>query len=347
MGKGIKKIVIDVAKIVLPLGVGVYLTWYLFSSMDIATKTIFYDAIKHANYFWIFLALIFALASHVLRAYRWRFMLEPLGVKPNFWHRYHAVMIGYLMNLLIPRAGEASRAAMLYRTDRIPFAKSFGTIIAERVFDVAMTGIIFLFAITVSMEDLLSIKETVIKNSTRVEGETGNGILFIIGGVFLLGLFMLIIFWLKSPTFKEKIIQFVRGMFNGIFSIFKSKHPFQFLFYTLLIWLFYLINFSLCFKAFEQTQDFPLEGILVGFIAGTFGVAFTNGGIGAYPYLVGIVVMYFIGAQYDSKEMVEGIGKALGMIIWSSQTILLIILGIISLIFLPRNYNKEQDEKMG
>src|SRR5690554_5433533 len=92
--------------------------------------------------------------SHVVRAYRWKYMLEPIGYTPKFWHRYHALMIGYLVNLLIPRAGEATRAALLYQTDRISFSKSFGTIIAERMFDLVMLGVIFLIAIFLSFDDI-------------------------------------------------------------------------------------------------------------------------------------------------------------------------------------------------
>src|SRR5690554_8161893 len=84
-------------------------------------------------------------------------MLEPIGFTPKFWHRYHAVMVGYLVNLLSPRAGEATRAALLYQTDKLSFSKSFGTIMAERVFDLVMLGLICLGTIFVSFEDLIAV----------------------------------------------------------------------------------------------------------------------------------------------------------------------------------------------
>src|SRR5699024_7124863 len=114
-----------------PLGIGIYLLWWFYSAMDAATKDVFFKAIKEANYFWIVLSMALGFLSHLLRAYRWKYMLEPIGYHPKFWHRYHALMIGYLMNLLVPRAGEATRGALLYQTDKVPFSKSFGTIITE------------------------------------------------------------------------------------------------------------------------------------------------------------------------------------------------------------------------
>jgi hypothetical protein len=111
------------------------------------------------------------------------------------------------------------------------------------------------------------------------------------------------------------------------------------------MWGLYIAYFGICFLAFEQTSDFPLAGILVGFIAGTLGIMFTNGGIGAYPYLVGLVVTYYIGGNVMDKNEAIGIGKALGMVIWTSQTLGMIILGLISMVLIPNNYGKEKKNR--
>lgn len=340
--------IIQILKFILPLGIGVYLTWYFYNSMDTATKAIFFDAIRNANYFWIILSMVLGWLSHIIRAYRWKYMLEPLGYSAKFWHRFHAVMIGYLINLLLPRAGEPTRAAMLYRSDRIPFSKSFGTIIGERVFDMLVVGGIVLITLYMSLEDLLLIWDKIISNATEKESvfSSSNLLYIILVGFFLFAVIFLYL-WKKSAKFQTKIKDFISGVIKGVFSILKSKNPFQFMFYTIAIWAIYLLYFGICFQAFEVTKDFPLAGIFVGFIAGTFGIAFTNGGIGAYPYLVGIVVMFYMGDTLDSGEEIEGIGKALGMVIWLSQTVLIIILGMLSLILLPKNYKKEDDDKMG
>src|SRR5690554_7995941 len=115
--------------------------------------------------------MLLGLLSHIVRAYRWKYMLEPIGFTTKFSHRYHALMVGYLVNLLIPRAGEATRPALLYQTDRIPFSKSFGTIIAERMFDVVMLGIIFLVTVVLSFDDLVAVKDIIVAGSP----EEGDG----------------------------------------------------------------------------------------------------------------------------------------------------------------------------
>ena len=309
--------------------------------MDQETRKIFFKAIKEADYFWIGLSLIIGWFSHLIRAYKWRYLLEPLNLKPKFWHRYHALMVGYIVNLLIPRAGEATRAALLYRTDKIPFSKSFGTIIGERVFDLAMLGVIFIIALILAFDDILALKDLIDQPLDEGGHSFSWGLLILI--IFVMGLITFIILWIKLDAFRLKFKRFYKDVIEGVFSIFKSKNPFSFIGLTVLMWVLYIAYFGICFLAFEQTADFPLAGILVGFIAGTLGIMFTNGGIGAYPYLVGLVVTFYIGGELIAKNEAVGIGKALGMVIWTSQTLGMIILGLISMIGLPRNYKKEKN----
>ena len=74
--------------------------------------------------------------------------LEPLGYQPGFWKMYHSVMIGYLINLTIPRSGEVARAGYYAKFEKeAEFNKVFGTIIVERVVDMLMLGIVVLITI--------------------------------------------------------------------------------------------------------------------------------------------------------------------------------------------------------
>jgi uncharacterized protein (TIRG00374 family) len=117
----------------------------------------FKKALGEANYFWIILALILSFFAYLSRAYRWKYMLESLGHKTSFWNRYHAMMVGYLVNLTIPRAGEATRAVMLYRSNEVPFSKGFGTIIAERAVDFIMLLLVCLFTFSLAYNDFETI----------------------------------------------------------------------------------------------------------------------------------------------------------------------------------------------
>lgn len=336
-----KKSLLFVVKTLLPLALGAYLFWLFFSKMTDEHILSFKKAISEANYFWIILSLVISFLALCSRAIRWKYMLEAMDYKTSFWNRYHAVMIGYLVNFTVPRAGEASRAAMLYRSDGIPFSKSFGTIIGERIFDLIMLATVTAITMLIGYDDLMNLFSQITNLSTDSEGTNSSSLKMwiLIGGlIFMLSMSALIYF---NKNLRAKVISFVKDMIAGVLSIFKSKHPIAFIGHTVFIWLCYIAMFIVPFFALKETSDFPVSGYLIGFIAGSVGISLTNGGIGIYPLLVGIVVSYYLTPIHGTEA--EGIGKALGMLMWSSQTILLILLGLLSLVLLPKNYSNEPD----
>jgi glycosyltransferase 2 family protein len=296
----------------------------------------FKKALHKANYFWIILALFLSFFAYLSRAYRWKYMLESLGYKTSFWNRYHAMMIGYLVNLTIPRAGEVTRAGMLYRSDEVPFSKSFGTIIAERAIDLIMLLLVSLLTFSLAYSDFetifFQIKTQFNDSSNSENGQLLKLIIFLLGGIGSLTILYLFLF---NKKIKIKILNFVKGILSGLFSIFNTKKAFHFVAHTLFIWIMYILYFGIAFLSLEETSNFPIEGIFMGFIAGALGISFTNGGIGTFPLLVALVVVFYLG---DENPNALAIGNALGMLIWVSQTIFLIILGLISLIFTTKEF---------
>ena len=132
-------------KIALPLGLGIFLVWYsynLFTPQQLEEVKIHF---KKADYAIVALAVFLTLLSHVSRAYRWNFMLEPMGYKPKLANNFMAISIAYLMNIFIPKSGEISRGIILDKYEKVPFEKGFGTIISERVVD-----LIFLLGFTIA-----------------------------------------------------------------------------------------------------------------------------------------------------------------------------------------------------
>lgn len=329
-------------KTFLPLALGFYLIWYFFSSMSEESIEQFKTAFTEANYLYLGISLIFGFIAIVSRAVRWGYVLEPLGHDTPFWHRYHALMIGYLINLTIPRAGEASRAAMLYRSDKVPFAKSFGTIVAERAVDLIMLASIGLLTMYVGAGDFDAIwSEMLEKFGAKPSGEGGLPWKWIFLSVIAL---VGIIFFLKfrnNAEFKKKITEFVKGLVHGVLSIFKSKKPVLYVVHTIVIWVCYILMFAVCFDALDTTSDFPFKGVMIGFVAGSIGITFTNGGIGTYPLLVGLVIAFYLKGEHADQAV--GIGNAMGMLIWVSQTFMMILLGLLSLFLLPKNYSSKDD----
>jgi uncharacterized protein (TIRG00374 family) len=306
-----------VLKIILPLALGGFLVWYSLSNVSIHTLIKYF---KEANYSWIALGLFFGFLSHLSRAYRWKFLLEPIGYKPNFGNSVMAVLVAYLVNYAVPRAGEVSRAAVMTNYENIPFEKGFGTIVAERITDLIMMLIIIAITLFVQFD---FIYDLLIKNFNPIK----------IGVILSIGFY---IFSSRVRKAKSgiglKIKNFIAGLIEGATSVFKMKHKWAFIFHTVFIWMMYIFMFWATIPAIEGLHV-PFGGILIGFIAGGFSIAATNGGIGLYPIAVAGALALF--------GVAEEPATAFGWIMWTAQTAMIIIFGGLAFLLLPI-YNKNK-----
>jgi hypothetical protein len=327
----------SVLKVVLSLGLGIYLTWYLFDIMTANDLLIFKKAILSSNYWLIGLSLFLALVSYFSRAYRWGYTLWPLGYKSSFKNQYHSLMIGYLVNMTIPRAGEFSRAVMLKRSDNIPVAPAFGTVVTERIIDMLILGLLTLLAVLISPNET-SIIMARLKTSFFGPPQNGSGNDFWMYVFILMGIVLMVLLLIKK--IRTRISRFLHSLKEGVVSIFKVKQYWGYIFHTLFIWISYLLMFALPYYAMEETAHVPLSGMLLAFVIGGIGISFTNGGMGAYPLLIGVITSYYLKEQGIADA--DAIGNALGMVIWTTQTFFLILLGLISLILMPRKYSVDE-----
>ncbi len=320
MNKKLKSIL----KITLPLLLGVALAWYSLSKISLKVLV---EHFKNVNYVWISLGLLFGFLSHLSRAYRWKFMIEPLGYTLRLPNSIMAVFATYLVNYTIPRAGEITRATIVTNYEGVPFEKGFGTIVAERVADLVMLFAIILVALFLEFEFIYNF---------FIDRFNPYKIAIVILAIVIAAI--LFFFFIKRSTSKYalKIKSFVVGLIEGILSIFKMKQKWAFILHTLFIWAMYLLMFYVTTFSIKETSGIPIAAILIGFIAASFSIAATNGGIGSYP-----VAVFAAFAIFDIPEEPS---IAFGWIMWSSQTLMVVLLGGLSLIYLPI-YNRTHKKK--
>lgn len=321
MRKRIKKI----AFIILPIALGVFLIWWSLSTLSESDKFEIKNALENANYFWIFFSLFLGLLSHLSRAYRWEFLLVPLGYKPRFMNSVFAIFIAYFINLAIPRAGEVARATAISKYESIPFEKAFGTIIAERIVDVIMLlliiGVAFFYQFDLLMELIL---KKIPKDPIYL---VLLGTLF----VFIAGLAYFLILKSNSIFFK-KIRNFIKGLLEGVKSVFSMQKKWAFLFHTFFIWSMYLLMFYTVSLALPETSNISLGVVVTGFVVGALSIATTNGGLGTYPLGVQqVLILYGIASNP---------ALAFGWLMWTAQTFMLLLFGGISLLIMPL-YNRK------
>ena len=133
--------------------------------------------------------------------------------------------------------------------------------------------------------------------------------------------------FLDKKELKLKILLILDGLKKGVLSINSVKNKPLFVFHTFFIWLCYFLMFFIVKFSITETANLNFEPILLAFIAGAITMAVTNGGIGAYPLAIAAVISQY-NVPYESA-------LALGWVVWSSQTIMIIIFGSLSFIFLP------------
>ncbi len=230
-----------------------------------------------------------------------------------------AVMVAYLANFGIPRSGEVLRGVTISTYEKIPFEKAFGTIISERIADFIMLLLVIGIAMILQTEYLL----------TYFEENNINPFLTI---AILLGLLAFGIFFLKLIKKSKhgvilKIKVFAKGLLEGMRSILKMKNKGAFIFHTIFIWVMYVLMFYVLVFTVPETGAMPFGVVMMAFVVGSFAISATNGGIGVYPIAIGASLMLF----GISKEA----GEAFGWITWGTQTLLVILVGGISFIFLP------------
>ncbi len=313
--------------ITLPIALGVFLIWYSLSKLTDSDIQAITTSFRTANYWWVALSLGFGALSHLSRAYRWQFLLEPLGYKPKLANSIMAVLIAYLLNLVIPRSGEVARAASIKKYENIPFKKAFGTIVAERVSDVIML---------LSIIGIAFFLQTELISSYLFKGGEGSSIYskIIIFGVFpIIGFFTYKYLKKSKNHFVRKVMSFINDLLEGVKSIYKMKKKWEFIFHTIFIWVMYVLMFYAVTFALPETTNLPFSAIIVGFVVGGLSMALTNGGLGTYPIFVASALILY--------NVDENPARAFGWIMWTAQTIMVILFGGLSFLLLPI-YNKYQ-----
>lgn len=306
-------------KLFLPIVLGISLLWWSYHITSPEDRLQIVRYIKEADKFWVGISVVIGILSHISRAVRWNYLLQPMGYSPRVSNNVLLILIAYFTNLGIPRSGEVLRATALATYEGVPFEKGFGTIVTERVVDLAMLLLIVVITLMLQTDILLQFLD-------------GRGLslaallVFLTVGIF--GLFLFLAFLRRSTNrLAIKLKNIIKGLLDGVMSIFKMQKKWPFLWHTIFIWGAYIAMFWVIKYTVPETVSLSLEQILVAFVAGAFAMSTTNGGLGLYPIAVSSSL-----AIYGISEVS---GDAFGWIMWISQTLMVVVFGAISFLVLP------------
>ncbi len=314
----------SIIKFIIFLSLGVFLIWITTRTLSAKELDEVKNLIITANPLVVIPCLVIVILSHYIRAIRWKMLIAPLSYSPKNSNVFFAVIIGFFFNLLFPRLGELMKCTMLGKHEKIPVNQLIGTMVAERIVDVIC--LILVISLTIASQFNVvgayakELWDTFLQKITFDLRQLTFYILsFLLLGVFIVWLFKKI----ASKKLIEKIKTLLLGATEGLMSIRHLKNKPLFFLYTFLIWFLYLSSIKIGFLALTELTDMGWIPSLTILTFGSFAMIVTQGGIGAYQLAVQKTLgFYGIG---------QVVGLAFGWLIWSLQTVLLIILGPISM----------------
>ena len=318
----------DILKFIVFLGIGIFFIYWFLLKLDADEKAAIWQSFLSAKWGWVGVAMVASLVAHFARALRWRLLFKPLNYHPTVNNTYGAVMVTYLANLAFPRLGEVMRCAMLRTSESIPMEKSLGTVVTERLFDTLMFVIIVLMGFLLmfnSVKDFIydSLSEK-FSSLPTLAGIAAAGVLLL---VVLFVLYKLFHKRLMHFSLYRKAVELIRGCVDGVKSILHMgpKSTLLFLFYSLIIYFLYIAGGWIIMEAFTETTQLGFQTAFVIYLFGSVGMMISQGGLGAYPVLVWqALAIYGIG---------ETTGLACGWLLWSSQQVVVLILGLAYLVY--------------
>jgi len=304
---------------------GIFIFWMVYKDQDI--HRIESILANDVNYFWILVSVLLGVLSHYSRTVRWNLLIEPLGHKPRTLNTFLAVMVGYLMNLALPRMGEISKCGVLSRYEKISFSKLVGTIVLERLIDVLMLLLLLLLTIFTQFGQLLKFLENNPEVKEKLNKIIYSPILIVSGGVIIL-LIWLARHKIQKSSIMKKVMSYAIHFAEGFRSIGKMKGKGAFIFHSLFIWFLYYVMTFCVFFAFGFTSHLGALAGLTVFVLGSLGMlAPVQGGIGAWHFMVIQALALYGVAKADATVF--------ALVAHGSSTIMLIVLGLISLLILP------------
>jgi len=314
----LKELFVNVSKVALPLILGGAILYWMYRDFD-------FQGISHVltdemNWWWMLLSFPFGILAQMLRGWRWKQTLEPVGEKPRTHVVINSIFLSYAVSLVIPRIGEFARCAILKRWEGISFSKALGTVVTERAVDTLMvlmySGLILLFEMSV-FGTFFKKTGTSLDRILSSFSLTGYLVTAVCGIAALILLHLL----LKNLSFYNKVKTTLSGIWEGVLSLRSVSNLPLYLAFSVGIWVSYFLHFYLTFFCFDFTDHLGLGCALVAFIVGNFAVIVPTPN-GAGPWHFAIKTMLILYGVHDAQALY------FVLIVHTVQTLLVIALGV-------------------
>lgn len=328
-----KKAITTILQYVGFLGLGIWIIYHMLHELTPQQTTELVAAIKSIDAWYLIPICFVGFLSHLFRALRWRYLLATIDLRPTVANTFFAVMIGYLANLAFPRAGEVAKCTVLAKYEKMPAHKMIGTIVAERAFDIVCLIVI---AIATFLLQFNTISNYVGGEMSLLTAKIRRHENVLLAALVLLALAIVALILLYRRHRETKAGKVMKEMTHAILSIIHMKKRWEFMGYTVLMWMAYAGQIYIGLKSLPATHHLNPLASLVVLVYGSVGLIITPGGIGLYTLLVAQIL-----AAYAIPDVPA---QAFGWIAWAVQTVIIIVLGVMSLLVI-HSYNNKRDAK--
>lgn len=314
-------------QVLLSLGLALWIFWFLYKDIEFESLA---SQIKSSKWTWISASLLIALFGFWLRAWRWTLLItKEEGKEVSSSRAFHAVMIGYLTNLLIPRAGEVARCGVLNRTNGISLGHLLGTVILERTVDLVFLVFTIALAFIIENDLFKDLSSQLINVDELIQGLVAN-IPLVLGGFFIFILFLYLLFRrFRDHKLINKVQHFFREIWTGLKTIGTLENPIGFWISSIVIWVIYFFTMYFVSLAIVSTANLSPGEVLLVMVMGSIGmIAPVQGGIGTFHALVAFILIQLGISEQD--------GKIFAAIIHGTQMLLMVIVGLLSWFWMMR-----------
>lgn len=264
------------------IGLMVLFVWLAFRGKNLGEL---WNALTNISWLWFVGLFLGGTASHLLRAWRWKYLVHPIKNDVSIRNSFSALMIGYMINGIFPRLGEFVRSYAIKKLEGISASSALGTVVLERILD------IITFAMIVSAVMFFYAE----KFTTWFPALAEYSWLISIGAVVMF--FAFILLFLKAEilfSFLRKFLRFlphsiqtkVDDIFGSFISGFQAaKVPgnyFMIALTSIIIWLSYIVLLYLPFFAFGMDELTFGSATVLQVASGLAFAVPTPNGIGSY-----------------------------------------------------------------
>jgi uncharacterized protein (TIRG00374 family) len=270
--------------------------WFLLRDVDIAEVV---ALMGDSNLVLLAATVPMIVASHLLRAVRWRILLRPAAPNVKLSTAFSAVMIGYAVNTIIPRLGEVVRPWIFAKRESLPMPLAGSSVLVERVIDV-LTLLISITAVVVISPDVVQAVLPGVTVQTL-------GLKLGLPALVLIGILVMVVFTNVGPRLvqltvarlRPALAQTLEGMLHsvrdGMRAVREPRLYISLVILSILVWVLYIVPIWVTAQAmpYASAQTLTIAGATTLLLVISVGVTIapTPGAFGVYQSFAQVGLM--------------------------------------------------------